>query len=577
MNSATFKTLLARAAGLVGTGLAFIGALTVLFFVLLFSAGKNMGEIKMMPDKIILAYEFNSTLSETQGRPSLDRPLLKPQETIHDVTAALTTAARDPRVLGFIARLEDIRLAPAEVRELREAVAAFRAGGKTAEIFSASLDGMGEYYLASNFDRIWLQPVGIVAANGIGAEIPFARGVLEKIGLTADIMRRGVYKSMPESLTAERMSDESRRMTEALVKGIAGTMTAEISAARKITAETMQKIIDGAPYTDVEALNLSLIDKIGYADEMREEALKKHGLDEDAIIDLADYAAARRHGRSGKKIALISGSGELTAEGGEFSAKETAETFNDAVKDKNVAAIVFRINSPGGSPAAAETVRRAVIRAQEKGKPVVVSMGGAAASGGYWAASGAKKIVAQPTTITGSIGVFGGKIVAENLWKKLGINWETVKSGENAGMMSVNRPFTPAERARFEAQLNAIYDAFITRVAEGRGMPREKAQSLAEGYVFTGAQAKENELVDALGGIETAAAMAREAAGIGPDEETDISPFPPAKTPLEIFIKLAAEGVFFMPLVDIRALGETMGLANAYSLSRIQGLGQIAD
>lgn len=225
-----------------------------------------------------------------------------------------------------------------------------------------------------------------------------------------------------------------------------------------------------------------------------------------------------------------------------MNAGKIAAALRSAAKDENVAAIVFRVDSPGGEPAAAEAIRRAVVEAKEKGKPVVVSMGGMAASGGYWISAPADKIVAEPATITGSIGIFGGKMVLEDLWGKLGVNWDGVSFGENAMMWSSNQSFTPKMRARLEHVLDSIYAGFRVRVAEGRKMSPEAVMAVAEGRVFTGRQAKENGLVDELGGLDHAVEVAKRLANLDPGLDVPVERFPPQRAPFEMFLKMATDG-----------------------------------
>lgn len=539
-----------------------------------------------IPDNILLTYTFRPALGEDSARPSLSGPLLRAPVSLEDVVQALDRAVRDARVKGFAAKIEGLSLSPAQVQELRGAVLRLRAAGKFAEIYAGSFGGMGagmgDYYLASAFDTIWLQPVGMVAINGISAEMPFARDLLDKIGAEAFFGHKGKYKSAPESLTASAASPESREMMASLIGDLSAQMLSDIAKDRKLAPEEMAGYRDRSPYVDKAALDLKLVDHLGYDDEMTKGARDKAGLGEkDSAVDLDDYIASREDAglaasfSETRKIALVTGSGEIVpAEGagggiggGAMAATDIAEAFDSILKDKDVAAVVFRIDSPGGSPEAAETIRRAVMRVQDSGRPVVVSMGGYAASGGYWIAAPADKIIAQPGTLAGSIGVFGGKIVLEKLWSKIGLNWETVKSGRNADMWSANRAFTPEQFAAFDALLGHTYDAFLSRVMEGRKMTREKAESVAEGRVFTGRQALDNGLVDALGGLDEAVVMARDLAKIDAGADVPLVSYPPKKTRLENLTAMLVgeQQVSLLPLLQIRAADIADALREALS------------
>lgn len=559
-------------------------AATVCFVLLVMTLSKVVNYTPpALPDRIVLSYKFRGNLVETVGKPSLSQPLLRPATTLREVTEALRDAAGDDRVKGFIAKLEDPRLNIAQVQELRDAVKAFRAGGpgggKFAWIYSDSFGGMGSgmgaYYLASAFDRIWLQPVGAVVINGLAAEVPFGKDLLDKVGVGAEFGHKGIYKSMPESLTRMGMSEPHREMMESLVGDLAAQIRAGIAEGRGMEEAGVRALIDASPFTDAAALEKKLVDRLGYYDEMVEEAKKQAGLEDDKeIVNLTGYAflsddESLKNGMVGfstkmlrhtappgvyknkAKIALIYGVGDIVprasrthagfGEGG-MAADKIVAAFRSAEEDEDVAAVVFRVDSPGGSPEAAESIRRAVVSMQKKGRPVIVSMGGYAASGGYWVATHADKIVAEPGTITGSIGVFGGKLDLSRLWGRIGVAWDSVSEGANARMWSMNKPFSEGEKARFEAMLGGIYDAFIARVAEGRKMTKEQAEAVAEGRVWTGAQAKEKGLVDELGGLDRAIGLAKVAAGLDPARHVPVLQFPPRKSALELFVSMAIEG-----------------------------------
>ena len=615
-----------------------------------------------LPDEMVLAFAIKSDLIEVAGRPSLTQPLLRPATTLQDVVSALDLAAKDKRVKALVVKIEDMKLSAAQIQELRDAIARFRKEGKRTYVYADNYGGysggMGDYYLASTFDEIWLQPVGVVSVGGIAAEVPFVRDLLDKVGVDTQFTHQGIYKSAPESLTERAMSAPHREMMESIIADMAGQMVNGIADARGLYPEDFRKLVDASPYGEKDSLRLKLVDHVGYFDEMvmtarraastpkkAEEGTKtetaapqkqtdeKTGEDAPAVTsgdaapkvdgDAATHAAgdetaeAAAEGKMeeaakddvkdpdeptaetiallgysfisetqqlGKgvrgfmsnftrgqapaselnkkdKIALIYGTGEIVPFSqsgarvafGESSmeADKIVQAFRSAQADPGVAAIVFRVDSPGGSPAASETIRRVIQETRRKGKPVVVSMGSYAASGGYWIAAPADKIVAQPGTLTGSIGVFGGKFVFARLWEKLGVSWDSIRAGDNAQMWSSNSAFTPAQLQKFDALMAETYEAFLDRVAEGRGMPRDIVKSLAEGRVYTGRQAKENGLVDDLGGLDVAVKHARTLAKIKDDEEVPLVRFPARKSTLEMFISLATEGALFQPQFTI--------------------------
>lgn len=570
-----------------------IGMLTTAISVLLFVTFHKVAPYipPPLPDKVILSYTFKSGLAESVTMPSITQPFLRPETTFYEVTKALRQAAKDPRVKGFVARIQDINMAPAQIQELRDTITSFRNTGKFTYIFAENYGGfsssMGSYYLATAFNQIWLQPVGSVSINGVAAEVPFLKGIMDKIGVEAQFARKGIYKSASESLTETKMSAPHREMMTDLINNIALQMVYDISKNRKIPADMVNQIINDSPYSDIKAVKLNLVDKTGYYNQMLNDAKLTAGNKDIKTVDLSKYFhQSDTFGQSGKmsgfiektfykpapievhknkvkaKIALIFGIGDIISysnqthaglKGFGMAADKIVAAFEEARNDKNVAAVVFRIDSPGGTPEAAESIRHAIIETQQMGKPVVVSMGGYATSGGYWIATPAKVIVAEPATITGSIGVFGGKFVLEQMWKKLGINWEGIKFGDNARMWSSNVSFSKKEKTRIGVRLNDLYEAFIVRVMEGRKMTRERVISVAEGRIWTGKQAKENGLVDKLGGINKAIIFAKIEANLKPEQDVPVEIFPARKSTLEMFIDLATEGISIAPNISISA------------------------
>ena len=514
-----------------------------------------------LPDAIVLTFEFDRDLVEYPPEDPIATAFFPGPQRLGDVIDALDRAQADDRVKGLIARIDDSGLGIARIQEIRDAVARFRASGKFAyayaETFGELGSGTSEYYLATAFERIWLQPVGIVGVTGIASEVPFARTALEKLGVLPQISKRAEYKTAPNSALETGFTPAHREMTEALLDDLHGQLVNGIAQARGLAPELVTAAIDRAPLLGEEALAAKLIDRLGYADELFEDAITG-GAEK---VELLDYLKAagppirivERRADPPKPekeaatadtatIALIHAIGAIQRSTkdkepllGEFGAgaDTIVEAFEEASTDATVRAIVLRIDSPGGSAVASETIRRAVLRAREQKLPVIVSMGDVAASGGYWIAAPADKIVAQPGTLTGSIGVFGGKVATEELWGKLGVNWGQVTRGAHSGMWSLSRPFTPDEQARVDAMLDDIYNGFTARVAEGRKLPEAAVRDIAKGRVWTGAQAKAIGLVDELGGLDTAMRLARTEADIPADAAVSLSVYPRRRSRLE--------------------------------------------
>lgn len=507
------------------------------------------------PQNIVLELDLRGGLTEFMPADPLANLLSGRVPTLRDAVAALDKARLDPKVKGVVALIGEDRLGLAQAQELRDAVARFRETGRFAYAYSTSFGefgpGNGSYYLASSFEEIWLQPIGTVGLTGFVSEVPFAREALDEIGVTAQIDHRGQYKSAPETFTEIDFTPAHRAMIQSLIGDLTRQLVAGVAESRGLKPEQVQALIDGGPYVAKEALAAKLVDRLDYQDVLRDELLRKAGDDSD-FVSFVDYAPQpgdlALDGRP--RIAMITGVGLIAQGSGEakpliggpgVESDRIADAFREAAEDDRVAAIVFRIDSGGGSAVASETIRRAVVQARAKGKPVIVSMGDTAASGGYWVSMNADAIVAQPATLTGSIGVFAGKILTQDLWDKLGVNWGLVAAGEHAAIWSNLVPYSPEEEARLDALLDDIYDAFVTNVAEARGLTVAQVQAIAQGRVWTGAQAKENGLVDALGGLETALILAREKAGLTRDETVAMVDYPRPRGPFEAFLELTAQ------------------------------------
>jgi protease IV len=565
----------------------FIGVITTLIIVGSITAAVKMADYAPapLPDKILLTYTFKEGLAEYDGgAPSLSQPLLKTPATFRDIIDALHKAEKDNRVKGFAAHLQDATFNVAQAQELRDTIAEFRKSGKFAYIFADSYGGftpgMSDYYLACSFDQIWLAPVGMVGINGVAAEVPFVRGILDKIGVIPQFSHKGKYKSASESLTETDITAPNREATEDLVNDLFDQLVKGISADRKIPEADLLKLVDNAPYTDDESLKNKLVDHLGGYDEFIDQAKKDAGITTEKPADLISSYAAQVDKSDDKKdlpdilkkydnkpeepakpaarkIALIYGVGEMVSykdEHGTFggdgmSAEKVTEAFKAAEKDGDVAAIVFRVDSPGGSAQAAETIRRVMVDARKKGRPIIMSMGGMAASGGYWIATGADKVVAQPATLTGSIGVFGGKMVVSPLWDKLSVNWVGIQKGGNARMWSSNKPFSDAEYARFDALLNNTYEEFLSHVSDARKMTHDQADAIAQGRVWTGREAKDRGLVDELGGLDKAIELAKKEAKLDTTKEIKVQVYPPPQNGFDQLMTMLNDGenVFAAP------------------------------
>lgn len=537
------------------TGLALVGLLTLLLGgVVVWSITQARPDI---PERMLLTADLDRDVVEAKPVAPFARWRSGGAYVLSDLATALRRAAEDRRVTGFLARISGSSLSMAKAQELRDAVLDFRRSGKPAAIFSESVGGASggtvAYYLASGFDDIWLQPSGDLALTGFVAESPFLKEALDELGIKPQFAARHEYKSAIDILTERGFTEENRESVRKIIGSWFEQVVAAVSEARGLDSAKLRALVDRAPLFAEEALREGLVDQLGYWDQARASVLT----DGAETLDLARYGAlvpgARDGGArdGGERIAVIYGTGAIQPGKGEsnplrngavMAAETIAQAIRDAADDPKVRAIILRIDSPGGSYTASDTIWHEVNRAREAGKKVVASLGGVAASGGYYVAMAADRIIAHPGTITGSIGVFSGKLVLAEFWRKLGVNWDAVQIGDNAGMWSANHPFSDEAWRRMNAMLDRIYADFTGKVAAARGLDAEAIDRAARGRVWSGTDAKEVGLVDALGGFDAAVAEAKRLAGIPEAAAVELVRFPKAKSPLEYLVEAAGEG-----------------------------------
>jgi protease-4 len=528
----------------------FFGTIGVLTVLLVIAAVVVVIRFKpstpALPDKIILSVDLTQGLAEGPGEEGWLKLVGGGKPSLRDFLDAIEAAGADPRVKGLLARVGDDEFGLAEVQQVRDAITAFRAKGKFALAFADSFGEFGggtrPYYLATAFDRIWLQPMGSVGLTGLYSDATFFKGTLDLLGIVPEFDHRGRYKTAANILTETKMTPPDREEVEDLLSSVGGQVVAGIATGRKLSQDTVRALIDRGPLLADEALQAKLVDRLGYRDEVIAATHKRAGSDAE-LIGLSTYLdGAKRPHREGERIALIYGSGLIVRGGGsagplsgsdEMTANRITRAFRAAVRDPKVRAILFRIDSPGGSVVASETIWQDVVFARERGKPVIVSMGDVAGSGGYYVAAPADKIVAEPATLTGSIGVLAGKLVVADLLKKIGISADSAQFGANAAMLSATSQFSPFARSRLEAFLDATYQGFKDHVASGRHMTADAVEAIAKGRVWSGEEAKARGLVDALGGYDAALRLAKQAAGIPPEAPTQLTVFPREEGPVE--------------------------------------------
>jgi len=526
-------------------GLVILGCFVGLMVVVLFRAGKGG-----VPSKTILEVNLEQGIIEDVPDDPVAAFTLKDTPVMRDVVEALEKAGDDDRVVGLVARVGAAPMGMAQIQELRNAVQAFRAKKKPAVAFSETFGefgpGGGSYYLATAFDEIWLQPSGDIGLTGVFLESPFLRGTLDKVGVKPRMDHRYEFKNAMNFYTDKKYDPYFKEAMEKLTSSWFSQMTKGISESRHLTQAQVASLVDKGPFLGKEAQDAGLVDGMAYRDEVYAKVKKKAG-EGAKLLFLDEYIKrAGRPNSSGKTIALIYGVGAVSrGDGGysPFSGEEVmgsdhvTAAFREAVKDSAVKAILFRVDSPGGSYVASDAIWRETVRAKKAGKPVIVSMGNLAGSGGYFVAMAADKIVAQPGTITASIGVLGGKFLTSEFWDKVGLSWDSVQSSTNSNMWTGTHDYSPAQWARFQAWLDRVYVDFTGKVAEGRNLPKEKVLQIAKGRIWTGEDAKGLGLVDELGGFPEALRLAKQVAKIPEKEEVNLKVYPPKRTPFQMLFE----------------------------------------
>ncbi|MEK7799894.1 MAG: S49 family peptidase, partial [Acidobacteriota bacterium] len=399
--------------------------------------------------------------------------------TMRDYVEALRLARDDRRINGLLVTIDQPGVGTARLQELRDAIADFQRGGKWAVAYLETAGefspGNRDYYLATACGQIWLAPPGDINLTGLRAEVPFIRGTLDKLDIVPDFDHIGKYKNAMNTITDKVMNEPHREAMDTLVGTVYGQIKRGIGAGRKMSEDDVLALIDRGPYIGPRALDAKLVDALGYRDEM-EKHLKEENGGSLPLVKVGKYLKAGRFYNSGPKVALIYGlggvsrgennsnpmSGEMT-----MGSTTTAAAIRQAREDASIKAIVFRVDSPGGSYIASDVIYHEVMLTKGV-KPFVVSMGDVAGSGGYYVAMGADRIVAEPATITASIGVLAGKLITTGFWNKVGISFDAVQRGRHATFFSTGALYSPEERALFQEWLDRIYKDFVTKAAKGR-------------------------------------------------------------------------------------------------------------
>jgi protease-4 len=479
----------------------------------------------------VLVFEVPSELPESQA-PRWGFPFgrLRDRPTVWDVVRAIRHAAEDDRIEALVLHVDGVDWGWAKVAEVREAVLAFRATGKPVYA-SMESGGEKEYLLATAASRVTAPPLAVLQLDGLAASALYLRGTFDKLDVRPNFAHVGQYKSAVEGYTRTDMSPPAREALQSLLDDEYAVLVDSLASARGIAPDSVTALLDNGPYVAGEALAAGLVDSLLHPADLDTMVVRMG--DDRRAETLWRYLDRLPPTGAGTHVALIAVEGEIlpgqsreNPMGGRVLGEETViAALRDAASRPGIKGIVLRIDSPGGSADASDRIWREVMRARKR-KPMVVSMSDLAASGGYYVAAGADSIVAHPGTITGSIGVFGGKLNVLGLYRKMGLNVETVTRGPRAEMLSPFRDFTPEEHERFQRQMEAVYHTFVSRVTESRDMDAAWVDSIGQGRVWSGRQARERGLVDGLGGLERAFAMVRAKAGLEPDEPLAVEVYP---------------------------------------------------
>ncbi len=520
--------------------------LVVLFFVLFVVTVRSP---ERLPSKSVLVLEINGAIEEQRPVDLFTALWGRPIPVVHDYLDVIDTAKNDARITGLVVKVGPLATGWGKLEEIRSHLLAFRQSGKPS-ICYLGYDGIGnrEYYLATACEKLWLVPTSELDVRGMMAEALFLRGTLDKLRIYPDMYHIAEYKTASNMFTEKKFTPAHREEIETLLHGIYNQYLTDVSETRHFDRSQFESLVQQGPFLAKEALADKLVDQLAYWDEIQDFFRKKDG--DWKPTDLGAYrrevpnAGTERIAVVHATGTIVSGQSDNSPSGGFIMGGDSVSAdLRHAREDSSIKAIVLRVDSGGGSPVASEVIRREVELARKQ-KPVVVSMSDVAASGGYWISMSADKIVADPNTITASIGVISGKLNISGLYNLLGLSTDYVATSDNATMYWDQQNFTPAQRESLQKSLQDIYASFIQGVAASRKMSVEAVDKIGKGRVWTGAQAKDLGLVDELGGVERAIAVAKQLARIRAGAAVQIVQFPEEKTFFQLlFEKERSRGI----------------------------------
>ena len=508
-------------------------------FLMFVTAVSDEEDVRAIEDKSVLVFDLATQIKDSKPSANLaqafsgqDRDII----TLRQVLESIDKAAKDDRIVALFldGRKGDSPNGYATMGEVRKALKEFQATGKKIIAYDVTL-GEKEYYLSSLADEAIVNPMGTMELNGLSSRQMFFQGALEKYGIGVQVIRVGNYKSAVEPYIRSDLSPANRQQTEALLADLWGEFLNTVADSRKLNVDRLQTIADNKGYLEPgEAKKVGLIDRVGYydnvVDTLRELTEQTEAAESFRQVDLETYIdripTAEISAIAAPKIAVVYAEGAIVGGRGSIEtvgSERFAEEFRYLRDDDSVKAIVLRVNSPGGSATASEVILREILLTKKK-KPVIVSMGNVAASGGYWIAAGADRIFAEESTVTGSIGVFGLLSNIEEIANENGVTWDVVKTGKFADIGSNVRPKTEAELAIYQKSVNKTYQLFLNKVARYRDLPIKQVKNIAQGRVWSGKEAVKIGLVDRIGGLESAIAYAAQKAELGDDWQLEEYP-----------------------------------------------------
>ncbi|HEX3483712.1 MAG TPA: signal peptide peptidase SppA [Micropepsaceae bacterium] len=556
-------------------------AVVTLLILLLVLAGIAMFSGDGVGANTVLELDLRKAMDDKSNASLLD--LGDGKLSIMDVVLGLDRAARDPRVKGVFLRVGSGDLSVPKAEELRDALKHFKESKKFVIAHSQSFysGGLGDYTAATAADQIWMQPVSTFFSAGASATTMFFKGLFDKINATPQFVQRYEYKNAANVFTETDFTPAHREATLRLLQSWYDSATTEAASDRKLDRATLVSVLDAGPATVETVKDKGLITNIGYDDDARDAAKAQAGSGA-AIMRFDRYAQATRNRNFGSggasTIALVHAAGDIV-EGsddgplGNSNSQIAGDTFSQAIRDaaadKNVKAILLRVDSPGGSAIASDQILQALKKAHAAGKPIVVSMGSVAASGGYYISVAGDRIVAEPGTITGSIGVLWGKFAVGKSLEMVGLEARELGVGKNALFLSGITPWDSTQLAAVNAQADLVYADFTQKVAAGRKLPLERVQQVARGRVWTGADAKERGLVDELGGFWVAVADVRKLAGLAPDARVTFQNYPESRGLVGAVARMLGSSAASLKALDgLNALMQSMPVKTLIDVAR---------